>query len=99
MLPPPPDIGADMIPPHPHPHPKWKQKARNNINHVTDITNQTADHIVDISTDMMPPPPHPHPKPKRKAPNNLIADQDCLSADRTPPTGNIITDDLIDPVL
>ena len=99
VLPPPPDIGADVIPPPPRPKPKRKRKARNNINHVTDITNQTADHIVDIGTDVMPPPPHPRPKPKRKAPNNPIANQDCLGADRTPPTGNIITDDLIDPVL
>jgi hypothetical protein len=99
VLPPPSDMGADVMLPTPPPRPKRKRKARNNINHPTDITNQTADNVVDIGADVMPPPPHPRPKPKRRALNHPTADQDWLGADRTPATRNIITDDLIDPVL
>ena len=62
-------------------------------------TNDEGDQDVNIGADVLPPPPCPHPKPKRKVLNNLTANEDWLSADRTPPTGNIITDDLIDPVL
>ena len=44
---------------------------------MTDITNQTTDHVVDIGADVLPPPPCPHPKPKRKAWSNLTANQDA----------------------
>ena len=91
------NIGANMLPPPPCPCPKPKRKAQNNP-----TADQDADILPtppDIGANVLPPPPHPCPKPKRKALNNLTANQDWLGADGTPPSGNIITDDLINPVL